>query len=186
MIARLRRLPLSRLEAVLLALVAAALVLDLVLFAGYSFTEDQRDRVQRQTLAVEASLATMRRPDDLEALKREIAELETQFATNPSIFPKEIDHLGINALIALAANQTGVEVAKRETGAQGVERFGNNEYRSVRYSVVARGDLRQLMVFLNRLETSQYTTLVINGQSAIFQNNIWTLQIEMTAYAQKE
>jgi hypothetical protein len=131
-------------------------------------------------------MATMRRPEALETLKRELAEAESRLTNNPSTFPKEVDNLGINALIATAANQTGVEVAKRETGTQGVERFGTNEYRSVRYSVVARGDLRQLMVFLNKLETGPYATLVINGQSATFQNNVWTLQIEMTAYAQKE
>jgi hypothetical protein len=185
-IALLRRLRLRRLELVLLLLASGALVLDLVLLAGYSYAEDQRDRAQRQTLAVESSLATMRRPEALEALKRELAEAESRLANNPSTFPKDVDNLGINALIATAANQTGVEVAKRETGTQGVERFGNSEYRSVRYSIVARGDLRQLMLFLNKLETSQYATLVINGQSATLQNNVWTLQIEMTAYAQKE
>lgn len=186
MIALIRRWRLSRLEIGLLTFVVAALALNLVLLAGYAAVEDQRDRIQRQTLAVEASMATMRRPDDLETLKRELAEVEARLATNPSTFPKEVDNLGINALIATAAAQTGVDVAKRETGAQGIERFGNNDYRSVRYSVVARGDLRQLMVFLNKLETSQYTTLVINGQSATFQNPVWTLQVEMTAYAQKE
>jgi hypothetical protein len=182
---RLRRLRLRRLEAVLLGLVVALLLVDAVLLVGYSAAEEQRDRLQRQTLAVESQLATMRRPDALEALRRELAAAEARLAESPNTFPKEVDNLGINALIATAAMQTGVEISKRETGIQAIERFGATDYRAVRYSVVARGDLRQLMLFLNKIETSPYTTLVINGQSALFQNNVWTLQLEMTAYAQK-
>lgn len=184
MIARLRRF--RRAEMILIVLVASVLVLDLALLGGYSYAEEQRDRAQRQVTAIEASLGKMRRPDDLEALKREVADIEARLANNPTTFPKEVDNLGINALIATAATQTGVEVSKRETGAQAVERFGNNEYRASRYSVVARGELKQLMIFLNKLETSQYQTLVINGQNATIQNNVWTLQIEMTAYARTE
>jgi hypothetical protein len=183
--ALLGRLRLSRLELILAVVAVAVVGLDLILIAGYTAAEEQRDRLQRQVAAVESSMSTMRRPDDLETLKREVADIEARLVANPETFPKEIDNLGINALIANAASQTGVEISKRETGAQATERFGNNEYRSAKYSIVARGDLKQVMLFLNKIETSAYSTLVVNGQSATLQNNVWSIQIDMTAYAQK-
>lgn len=174
-----------RTEAMLAVLLGLIVLINLVLLYGYVSAEDRRDRTQQQVVAVEAAVTKMRRPEDLDALKKELAELEAKAASSPNTFPKDIDNLALTGLIVNAARQTGVEISRTEIGAQGTEKFGNDDYRSFKYTILARGQLTQMAPFLNRLETGGFNTLVVTGQSYQLTNSVWNVTIDLTAYAQR-
>lgn len=182
---RLPPIRLTRLQTILAVAVALMLIGDLVLLMGYAWAADKSESTQRQVAAVEQSMTRLRRPEEVESLKQQYAKAEDELNTTPNAFPKDVDTLALNTLITNSARLTGVDIAKVETGSQSVEHFGSGDYRAYKFTVTARGQLNQMILFLNKLETSNFTTLIISGQAYTLQNNGWNVIIELTAYAQK-
>ena len=178
-------LQLTRRQQALAGVAALILVVNLVLLFGYVGAEERRGAAQTQVSAVERQVNGMRRPEDIEALKRELSDVENQLAGSSSFFPKEIDSLAVYGLVANSARQTGVELSGMQNGAPTTEKFGANDYVAIRYAVTVRGQLGQVVAFLNKIETSGISTLIVNNQTYTFGANGWTAVVDIIAYAQK-
>lgn len=176
---------LTRRQQTLAAVAALVLITNLVLLVGYVGAEERRSDAQQQVLVVERQVNAMRRPEDIDALKRELSDVENQLAGSSSFFPKEIDSLAVYGLVANSAKQTGVELSGMQNGAPTTEKFGANDYVAIRYAVTVRGQLPQIVAFLNKIETSGIATLIINNQNYSQGANGWTAVVDIIAYAQK-
>lgn len=157
-----------RLEVGLFLVLVLLLLLDGVLAQGYRSGLKEIARLEKEVSEEKRVVAMFGEYESLVApAKGELIEANAKLVQTQSLFPKELDELGVISLLIEAAVKSNVDVANFQVGSGGQENLAVNSYKVVKYGVVAQGgQLSHLAVFFSYLEgasTQRVENLVLTS-----------------------
>jgi hypothetical protein len=139
------------------------------------------------TLARKAELARQ-----LTTLQATVDKINAIAAANPgndpllheAAFPAQPPNLQLAGIVLDSATTSGVAAGSLQSTTLGTDQVGNNTYRTVTMNLTVTGTLPQVLAFFDRVERGGIRTIVFDNMHVEPSNGKWTVQIQLTAYAQ--
>ncbi|MCL5074513.1 MAG: hypothetical protein M1136_02520 [Chloroflexi bacterium] len=160
-------------------------VVNLALSALYIRTEQRRSALSQQVISATAELEKTRKEMDLTALKKELAETQAQLASPQASFPRDVQGIELLDEVLYLAEESRVQIVSIQSLGSGTEKLGATEYRLMRYSLQVRANLPDLIIFLNKMERSRFTTLVMDNLVISLTAKTAEMGLQLVVYAQK-
>jgi hypothetical protein len=99
-------------------------------------------------------------------------------------FPPQPPNLQLAGIVLDSANASGVSAGTLQSTTLGTDKVGDNVYRTVTLNLTISGTLPQVLDFFDRVERGGIRTIVFDNMHVEPSNGKWTVQIQLTAYAQ--
>ncbi len=132
-----------------------------LLAMDYMKQGSEQERLLSEIEEVEQSREALEEPsgDAYEQLTAIQAELDAE----GEVMPSEIDSSDVIDIVLGLAQEIGVKAVPLTTQPWTEERIGENTYRAFRLNVEIEGLFSEVTEYVTRLETGEYTTLVVEN-----------------------
>jgi hypothetical protein len=99
-------------------------------------------------------------------------------------FPLQPPNLQLAGIVLDSATASGVSAGTLQSTTLGTDKVGDNVYRTVTMNLTITGTLPQVLDFFDRVERGGIRTIVFDNMHVEPSDGKWTVQIQLTAYAQ--
>lgn len=177
-------------ERVLVVAAVVLVVATVFLFQGYRQARASKDKLGTQLGGVERGINSMKKEFNVEALEKKRDDLTRELAGAQNPWAKNYESLDVDNLVTTSAMQTRVEVVRLNLGKDSKKKLGNVEYQVDLRQVQVKGDLANIVRFIDRIERGQFPTLRMNNikvslvkgtWSGAFDIELWSLAEDGTA-----
>lgn len=158
---------------VVLALVAA------LLFQSYRKAQASQEKLRNQLVGVERGVDSLKKDYDLESLRKKQADLVEELAGGGNPWSKKFSSLDIDNLITNSAVQNKVEVLRLNLGKDTKKKIGNIECQIELRQVEVRGELANIVRFIDQIERGQFPSLRMDNIKIGLSKGIWNCTFDL-------
>lgn len=173
-------------ERVLLVAAVALVLATVFLFQGYRQTRASKEKLSTQLGGVERGINSLKRDFNVEALEKKKADFTQELAGAQNPWARNYDSLDVDNLVTTSAVQSRVEVVRLNLGKDSKKKLGNVEYQVELRQVQVKGDLANIVRFIDRIERGQFPTLRMNNIKLSLVKGTWSgaFDIELWSLAE--
>lgn len=166
-------------ERVLLISGLALLILTGFLFQNYRQAQARNDKLSKQVVSVERTASNLKKDFDVAALEKKKAEINQELSGPGNPWHKNFESLDVDNLITTSAVQTKVEVVKLTLGKASKQKIGNVEANIELRSVQVRGELANIVRFIDQIERGPLSALHLDNIQINQVKGIWVGNLEI-------
>lgn len=161
-------------ERVLVVAAVVLVVATVFLFQGYRQARASKDKASTQLSGVERGINSLKRDFDVGALEKKKANLAQELASGQNPWGRNYESLDVDNLVTTSAVQSRVEVVRLNLGKDSKKKLGNVEYQVELRQVQVKGDLANIVRFIDRIERGQFPTLRMNNIKVSLVKGTWS------------
>ena len=166
-------------ERVLLISGLALLIFTGFLFQNYRQAQARNDKLSKQVVSVERTASNLKKDFDVAALEKKKAEISQELSGPGNPWYKNFESLDVDNLITTSAVQTKVEVVKLTLGKASKQKIGNVEANIELRSVQVRGELANIVRFIDQIERGPLSALHLDNIQINQVKGIWVGNLEI-------
>ena len=174
-------------EKILLFLGIALLVSTAFLFQNYRKLLTSNDKLSKQVLSQDRTVSNLKKDFDVAALEQKKVALTKALSASDNPWYKSFESLDVDNLITKSAVQTRVGVVKLTLGTASKQKIGNVEPSVELRRVQVKGDLANIIRFIDQIERGPLTTLHLDNIQITQVKGVWngSFDIELRYIAQQ-
>lgn len=170
-----------------LAIMAAVLVIASVfVFQSYRQAQIEKGKLSKQLAGVDRGVASVKRDYDLDALRKKQADLTEELKGPGSPWFKKLESLDVDNLITASAVQNRVDVVRLSLGKDSKKKIGNVEYQVDLRQVVVKGDLANMVRFIDQIERGQLSALRLSNIKMNLVKGTWNGSFDVELWSLPE
>lgn len=166
-------------ERILLISGVALLLVAGFLFQNYRQAQARNDKLGKQVLSSERTASNLKKDFDVATLEKKKADITQELDGPKNPWYKNFESLDVDNLITTSAVQTKVEVVKLTLNKVSKEKIGNIETTVESRHVQVRGELANIIRFIDQIERGPLTALRLGNIQITQIKGVWNGSLDI-------